>query len=242
MLASDLINPAFENPTNPDNILSVEFYWHEPIDKWTSELNPEFPPVKLPKQAFVRIMKPGDDNTILETPVREDHKKRFPAKWLYFQMKEGLVNATDVPGWKIEEWDLDPETVHQLKYKRFMTVEQIAGASDAQVQGMGMGGLALREKAKVALRDKVSVVVQDDMKKKDDQIAALEAQMAELRAMITGKAAVETPIPVEETPQTEPTVKIVTNSGNEVIMEVPVFGTPTPEKKRRGRPPKVKAA
>ena len=89
MLASDLNNPEFVGAVNPDSLLYVEFYWHEPIDKWSSEQATmkagKRVVIKLPKQPFVRIMRPGDQTTIVETAVREDHKARWPEKWMYWQ-------------------------------------------------------------------------------------------------------------------------------------------------------------
>ena len=51
---------------------------------------------------YVRIMIPGDKTNIIDQPVREDHKKRFPRQFLYFQMK----NAPDAPaiGTALEIW------------------------------------------------------------------------------------------------------------------------------------------
>lgn len=200
MLASDLNNPEFAGPVNPDEMLYVEFYWHEPLDPWASrEKGYE---VKLPRQPFVRIMKPGDGLSILEVPVREDHKQRFPQKWLYFQMKEGLVDdGKDIPGWKLEDWPEmagKDEFLRGLKYLRFYTVEQLAGASDAQVQGIGLGGLGLREKAKAALREHISVAAKAELAERDtkintqaEQIKALQEQVAALMETMTAPKAEE---------------------------------------------------
>src|SRR5690242_13696676 len=108
MLASDLNNPEFANPQNPDQFLAVQFYWDEPVDKnkteqATSEAG-KLVVVREPKQIMVRIQKPGDLTSVIETKAREDHKRRFPDHWKRFQIAEGLLNE-DIPGWKIEEWD-----------------------------------------------------------------------------------------------------------------------------------------
>jgi len=187
MLASDLNNPEFAGAVNPDDLLSVEFYWAEPIDKWESEKQGKA--VKMARQVFVRIMRPGDQLSILEVPARDDHKKRWPAKWLFFQMQEGMVAEAEIPGWKIEEWDeLNADQVRELAHKRFQTVEQIAGASDAQVQGIGMGGLALREKAKIALRGKMGVEVKEELEKRDEKLEALQAQNEALQKQMAEMA------------------------------------------------------
>ena len=195
MLASDLNNNEFVGATNPDAMLAVEFYWHEPLDKWGSEVATQEAgrrvEKKLPRQPFVRISRPGDNTSILEAPVREVHKQRFPEKWLYFQLSEGLIDgAADIPGFKLDEWtylDDKPEQKRDLKYLRFLTVEQLAGASDGQIQRI-MGGLGLREMAKQALREKLGADVKAQIEAKDKQLAeqgeAIEALKAQMNALL----------------------------------------------------------
>ena len=181
MVASDLNNPAFVGAINPDTLLSVEFYWHEPEDVLKSEAAGKI--IRLPKQPYIRIMAPGDKTSIVESPVFERHKARWPDKWLYWQIKEGLIEgAQDVPGWKIEEWThLSPEQVRELKFLRFSVVEQIAGASDDQVQKLGMGGLAIREAARQALRARMGAEVREEMQKKDAAISALQQENLDMK-------------------------------------------------------------
>ena len=191
-LASDLNNPEFVGATNPDALLHVEFYFHEPIDKWESEKKSieagKRVTVKGPKQEWIRVMRPGDKDTIMECAVREDHKQRFPDKWLYFQIAEGLVDGgKDVPGWKVEDWPAlndQQDLVRELKFNRFWTVEQIAGAQDAQVQKLGIGGLGLREQARVALRERMRKEFGKDLEEKEREIAALRQADTEKEARL----------------------------------------------------------
>lgn len=194
MLASDLNNPDFSNPTNPDSMLHVEFFWHEPIDKWGSEVASQekgkWTIVKLKKQAYVRIMRPGDQTTIIETAVREEHKARWPERWLYWQMAEGLIDDQKVPGWELEEWPYlmeKQDLLRELKFARFQTVDQIAGASDAQVQKMGVGGLGLREQARVDLRNRTAKEAMDEIRKKDVELTEMRERMARLEAALMAK-------------------------------------------------------
>jgi hypothetical protein len=187
-LESDVSNGNFAGAvSNPDSLMHVEFYMHAPVDKWASEEKGKA--VRLPEQPFVRIMRPGDKDTILEVPVREEHKARWPEKWLYFASKNGLIEGgmADVPGWKLAEWDElkdNPELVRDLEYKRFYTVEQIAGASDAQIQRIGMVGMGLREKAKRALAAHMNAATKDAIEQRDKEIAELKEQMQELMKMV----------------------------------------------------------
>lgn len=174
MVASDLNNPAFVGAINPDTLLHVEFYMHEPEDVHKSEAAGKI--VRLPAVPYIRIQSPGDKTAVVESPVFERHKARWPDKWLYFQIKEGLIEgAVEVPGWRLEEWThLTPEQVRELKYLRFSVVEQLAGASDEQVQKLGMNGLSLREAARQALRARMGAEVKEEMQKKDAEISALK--------------------------------------------------------------------
>ena len=192
MLATDVNNPEFVGATNPDAQLYVEFYWNEPVDKWASEeasaKAAKRVVIKRERQPFVRIMRPGDATSILETAVREDHKQRWPDKWLYWMMAEGLIEEGEgIPGWKLEEWPHlsdKPDILRELKFLRFHTVDQVAGASDAQVQKLGMGGPGLREQAKIDLRERIGKEVKSQMAEKDKQIADMQEQLRKLTEMV----------------------------------------------------------
>ena len=178
-IASDLNNPNFTGPVNPDSMMSVEFFMHEPEDVHKSEAAGMV--VRGPAIPYVRIQAPGDHTSIMESPVMESHKRRWPEKWLYFQIQNNMVEgATEIPGWKIEEWtELQPEQVRTLKFLRFSVVEQVANASDSQCQRMGMDGAGLRERAKLALRARMNVEMQQEMEKKDAELTALRAADAD---------------------------------------------------------------
>lgn len=198
MLASDVNNPDFVNPQHPDSMLHVEFYWKEPVDKWQSELQGK--EVRGKKKPFIRIMRPGDNTSILETAVRDDHKARFPNQWMRWQMKEGMMEGApqDVPGWRIEEWPTvkGEQQLNELKYLRFHTVEQIAGASDAQIQKLGLGGIGLREQARAALKERSRSEYKAEMDAKDKQLSDLQARLDKLEAMATNA---QIPVPKPET-------------------------------------------
>lgn len=173
MLASDLMNPDFVGAKNPDEMLQVEFHWQPVKDMFGNAVKEDD---GKPKQLlFVKIEVPGNDTTIVDTPALDHHKKRFPRQWLEFQMREGVTEASNIPGWKLEEWpELDPEQVRDLRYKRFATVEQLAGASDANVQNLGMGGAALRIKARQALASRMDAGVKAEIEARDAKIRELE--------------------------------------------------------------------
>lgn len=220
MLASDLNNPEFVGATNPDALLHVEFYMYEPIDKWGSEEESQKQGrkvvKKLPAQPFVRIMRPGDQTSIIETPVREEHKARWPERWMYFQMAEGLADpGANIPGWKIEDWDYlndKPDLLHQLKFQRFYTVELIAGAADTQVQRIGMAGVGLREQARAALRKKVSAEMNAAVEEKQKEIDALKAADKEKEdrlARLEAALLAQTDAPARKKPGPKPKEEVI---------------------------------
>lgn len=196
MLASDVNNPDFTGPKDPDSGLYVDFHWHEPVDAWKSNEESQRLQkrvvVKGPKAAYVRIMVPGDKQSEWIQAVTEAHKQRFPKQWLAWQISEGLVGGEeDIPGWKLSEWEeVGQDLLHELTYLRFQTVEQLAGASDKQIQGIGIGGLNLREKARVALRNRMGsetrAALEADRAEKDElkrELAEMKEQMAQLLAV-----------------------------------------------------------
>jgi hypothetical protein len=204
MLASDVANTEFTGAIPPDSRTHVEFYWHAPVDKFESQkLGKE---VRGPKMPFIRILNPGDRTSIIETFVTDYHKMRFAQQWRAWQIKEGLLTGEiQIPGWSIDEWnDIPQEQKDELKFLRFTVVEQVAGATDAQVQKLGMGGMGLREKAKRALQARMGAETRDAIQKKDQEIADLKTHLAKLEELITAKLAAPEPTSSPESPSEAP--------------------------------------
>lgn len=194
MIASDQNHPDFVGAKNPDDGLYKEFYWHEPVDGWASReesiKQQRNVVVKLEKRPFVRIMVPGDKTSEWTGEVTEAIKRRFPREWMAWQIAEGLIGGdTDIPGWKLSEWTaLNQDQVRELLHMRFQTVEQLAGASDRQIQGIGMGGLALREQARQALRDRMGAETREVLEAKEREMQEMKERMAKLEALLLDKA------------------------------------------------------
>lgn len=227
-LASDLNNADFVGAKDPDSGLYVEFYWHEAVDAWASREKSNEQQrnvvVKLPKAPFVRIMVPGDKTSEFTAAVTEAHKQRFPRQWMAWQIAEGLIGGEgEIPGWKLSEWEeLNPDLVRELLYLRFQTVEQLAGASDRQIQGIGIGGVALRDKARVALRNKMGAETREALEAERAEKDALQARVDSLESMMKQFLAAQTGVSV---PAAAPEVPA------EVVAE-------SAEKRGPGRPPK----
>lgn len=220
MLASDLNNPEFANPQNPDALLNVQFYVKAMPNEWKTEQEkrPVFDDVVM-----IRIVPPGDGLNIIDTPAREDHKRRFPRHWEFFERMHGKDNLQS--GTPLEQWpQLGPSQVAQLKAMQFHSVEQIAGAPDEKLNRMGMaGGMApfsLREKAIRYLQVAKDVSTVDHAKEEADR---LRAQMAETDARHA-----------EELRQMREQIAALAAAQR----ASPALDAEAP--KRRGRPPKVK--
>lgn len=214
MLASDLANPEFVNPLNPDSQLFVEFFLSKIVDKWRSDeetaaqgrnvviywkerkLNPSTRQLEFTDKDWevphIRIMRPGDKMTEIVRPVLETDKMRWPAAWQRFEISQGVsdTQAANIPGWKLEDWAFlkdKPELLRDLKHKRFYTVELLAAASDAQIQWLGTGGLGFRQEARKAVATRNREEYQSALEARDNDIAALRQQLAELTKAVHQK-------------------------------------------------------
>lgn len=138
---------------------------------------------------FIRIQVPGDKNSVVDRPIEEMDKRRFPLHWAHYtnnakDMTEIGTPLSEVPG-------ITKGAVLTLKATGFSTVEQFAAASDQVLQGLGMSAgvspLAFREKCKQFMGATADMApaaqLESALAQRDAQIAALQAQVAQLIAM-----------------------------------------------------------
>ncbi len=183
MLASDLMNPAFVGARNPDELMSVEFYWGTVKDfRGRPVLEKDGTARKVP---YVAISIPGNETATHRTPVREEHKRRFPKQWQFWQMQEAEGAAGEITGWRLEDWDeLNDEQRRDLKYQRFQVVEQLANASDHQVQRLAVDGMSLRLRARKALAQRADDERARERGERDREITLLRDQLAQVQAAL----------------------------------------------------------
>ena len=161
--------PLDSDISNADSQLHVEFYMFD-----------KAPYKDMP---FVRIMVPGDKTNIIEQPAREHHKERFIRQWLHFQSKnsDGLVIGTKLEQWnKDKPEDFNDHQLAELQILKFQTVEQVATATDAQLQRIGMGAAGLRERARGYLTQRNQSESSSELAKTRSELDELKAQMASL--------------------------------------------------------------
>lgn len=168
---------------NPDSRLSVKFYQKAIQNNFKTAL--EGRPI-MEMADFILIEIPGNSNLTIDTFVSETDKQRFPIQWARYQNEK---TDGDIEGTLLHDWPvLNSAVAAELKHFKFYTVEQIASASDAQLNTLGMAAgmspLALRDKAKAFLASAKDTAYAQQLaeksSKQDEVIARMEAQIAEL--------------------------------------------------------------
>ena len=187
---------------NPDSRLNVKFYQKAIQNEFKTAL--EGRPI-MEMRDFIIIEVPGNTLSVIDTFAAEEHKSRFPVQWARYQNEK---TDGDIEGTLLHDWPvLNAAVAAELKHFKFYTVEQIAQASDAQLNTLGMAAgmspLALRDKAKAYLGSaKDTALVQqqaDELSKRDEIIARMEAQIAELAQQANKPKAVLKKAKAEET-------------------------------------------
>lgn len=192
MLASDLANPDFAGAHNPDSHLAVIFYAKPVQHEFESQQKGR--PIFYDCD-FVKIFVPGDATSIIDRPVREDDKARFPMHWAHYQNKRG-GDQREI-GTPLSQWPrLTPSQVEELRALKFFTVENVANASDANLQRIGMvAGMdpyKFRDAAmhflRVANEESTATESEARAKAAEEKAAALEAEMAALKEQVAALA------------------------------------------------------
>ena len=166
--------PSDEN--NADNRLQVRFY-KRPVQQENETQEAGRPIFK--EFDFVHICVAGDTLTEIDTYVLNSHKQRFPQQWANYQNRVG-ANDDQIIGTPVSEWPLVSKSqAEELRAMKFHTVESIAGASDQQLQRMGMAAgmspYAFRDKAKAFLNLATTAAETD---KRESEINALKQELA----------------------------------------------------------------
>jgi hypothetical protein len=190
-IASDVNNNNFVGATNPDSVMHVKFYMKSVQDSYQSTQQGRPIYKEIP---YIQIMTPGNALNIIDTPAREEHKYRFPRHWAIFQNSQ--TTDEQIVGTPIDTWPMVTRAqAEDMKGMKFYTVEQIAGASDEQIQRLGMNGQMMRQKAKAYLEraneSAIANIRSEEIKQRDEKIAALENMVK----MLADKIEQKTPEP-----------------------------------------------
>jgi hypothetical protein len=173
-------------PMQPgDEQLYVQFYMGsmKNEEKSTEAGHPVFDAVP-----FVKILVPGDRNTVINTSVNNQHKRRFARLWSQFEQNQ----MQTVEGMPIQEWPaITRAQADELFYLNIVTVEQLANLADVYGSRI-MGFNDLKRKAQTyleaakdaALAEKLSAenanlqgqvnYLQEELRKVNQRFEALE--------------------------------------------------------------------
>jgi hypothetical protein len=172
-----------------DSRLQVRFY-KKPVQQEQESLDAGRPIYK--EFDFVHICVAGDTLTEIDTYALANHKQRFPIQWANYQNRLG-ANDEEVVGTPVSEWPIVSKSqAEELRALKFHTVESIAGASDQQLQRMGMAAgmspYAFRDKAKAFLNLATNAAETD---KRESEINNLKEELAK-KDLETAKIKAET--------------------------------------------------
>ena len=179
--------PSDQN--NADSRLQVRFY-KRPVQQEQESLEAGRPIYK--EFDFVHICVAGDTLTEIDTYALPTHKTRFPIQWANYMNRQG-ANEPEVVGTPVSEWPIVSKSqAEELRALKFHTVEAIAGASDQQLQRMGMAAgmspYAFRDKAKSFLNLATASAETD---KRDQELNSLREELAK-KELETAKIKAET--------------------------------------------------
>lgn len=187
MLASDMNNPQFTGAVDPDAVMIARFYKRAVQNKFLSKK--EGRPI-FEDQIFCEYYPAGNTLLRMDVPAHEAHKQRFARQWAYYVSTQG-GDSREV-GTPLTSWPLlSPADAENLRGAKFNTVENIAAASDGQLQALGMGvaGMAphvLRTRAQAFLGAAQDTALPQ---KQAEDIEALKKQVADLTALLQAQPA-----------------------------------------------------
>ena len=129
----------------------------------------------------VRIIIPGMIASVLVKEVTDEHRERWPEQYRAFKAgHDAVLNGTPLEEWPI----LNKAMIAELKHLQIRTVEELPGLSDVAVQGIGMGGQMLRDRARGWLDEAQAEAFTSKMVHENDllrsEVASLKTQVEEL--------------------------------------------------------------
>lgn len=177
------LDPTANDPREAAHIF-VEKFWikYVPDDKDAGKLNPV--EMVLWGKKGQHIM------TGQKTPMRVTQAKKDKMIWATIQpyydaWKAGQEMPAD--GTPLAAWPgVTSEMVDRLKLMRVRTVEDVAAMTDNDIDNLGMGGLAVRQQARLFIdhkKDKTAIATEVAV-----QIGGMQAEIEKLRAALAAKS------------------------------------------------------
>jgi hypothetical protein len=149
----------------------------ELIAEFTMEKVPNFDNTDFIEVPHLRLQAPGDKNKVYHQPAilesapgRPSDPERFPQEWAAFEAGRSGNAGTSLYDWP----ELSAADARRLDLAGVKTVEQLAHVSDNNLQGLGMGALALRDSARRHLTGNgVEQQLREQISAQSDQISKL---------------------------------------------------------------------
>ena len=137
----------------------------------------------------VRIMQPGNKDSVVDRPVTEEDKRRFARQYAAWEQGEAEI----LEGTMLEAVARDPmimisiSQIEELKFFGIRTIEQLANVSDVNAQKF-MGINELRKRAKLYLEAAKersdSTRLHSELEKRDNQLAVQAQAIADLQEQV----------------------------------------------------------
>jgi hypothetical protein len=167
-----------------DKKLYVQFYLRAVLNNFKSSDagRPIFDEVD-----YVRIIVPGDKNTIIDTKATPEYIQRFAERFDKYKKNQSQA----VTGTPLEVWpQMTVGQVAELKAMNVHTVEQLAELPDNLAQRI-MGSHDLRRRAiaflDAAAGDSANSKMAAELAQRDNEIELLKAQMQQMQQLIQSK-------------------------------------------------------
>jgi hypothetical protein len=135
-------------------------------------------------QPYVKIMVPGDKDSIVVRPVRDQDKMRFPRQWQAYEMNM----EQPIEGTMLSEWPgVTRAQVEELKHYGIRTLEELVEMPDSQAQKF-MGINTLRQKAAAYMEAAQATAPLEALREENEGlknlVSELQNDIAELRQMV----------------------------------------------------------
>ena len=129
--------------------------------------------------AYVRILVPGDRNSVVDRRVTDADRERWPRRWADFLARRERPSGTPIEHWPY----LTVARVAELKALEAFTVEQIAGADEALMERIGDDAATLSDRARQFLQPQpeTETALRAEIARLKREVGRLEAANAKLR-------------------------------------------------------------
>ena len=124
--------------------------------------------------AYVRVLVPGDRNSVVDRRVEDADRERWPSRWAAFEARRERPAGTPIEHWPY----LTVARAAELKAAEILTVEQVAGADEAALERIGGDAAALAERARQFLQPQSET--ETELR---EEIARLEREVATWREL-----------------------------------------------------------